>query len=332
MKAGARAPNLTWVRIMASDASTAGPMGLSSQVTVLFFLPPVSHNEEAVVRWNKLVEQFTDKQVNFVWIATEKEETLAPFLKRQPVRGWLVLDRAEDSYKAYGIEGGAGVLIDPRGMIAGFAFMEPDARQIQAVLDGRAIAIKGDATDAQMSSLMEGKTVRLNAEPHHSPPPPEKPDLPPSDEVHIALSKTEGTVGSVGPDHWMQRGFDVRGILSQVLNVEPSRILLPPAFDNATRYDFVLVPPVEEDEPAMKRRVREGIENYFHVTITPEIRPMDVYVMTVIEGKTPPRKSEDDALGGGFSTSSQRFRVPRVRHRPARRSKRRCVSRWRQSS
>lgn len=296
---------------MASDSASAGPTGLSGQVTVLLFLRPISHNEEAVGRWNKLVEQFADRQVNFVWIANEKEETLAPFLKKQPVRGWLVLDPAEDSYKAYGVEGAAGVLIDAHGTIAGFTFVPPpEARQIEAVLDGRAIAIKGDATEAQMTALMQDKAVRLDAEPYHSPPPPEKPTLPASDEVHISVSKTEGTVGSVGPDHWMQRGFDLRAILSQVLDVEPTRIFLPAALDNGTRYDFVLVPPVEEDEQAMKRRVREGIENYFHVTIAPKIRPMDVYVMTVIEGKTPPRKPENEFSGGGVYASSRSFKLP----------------------
>jgi hypothetical protein len=43
---------------------------------VLLFLRPVSRNEQAVSSWNKLVEQFADKPVNFVWIANEAEESL----------------------------------------------------------------------------------------------------------------------------------------------------------------------------------------------------------------------------------------------------------------
>jgi uncharacterized protein (TIGR03435 family) len=178
-------------------------------------------------------------------------------------------------------------------------------------LDGRSIAIKGEPSEAQTNAILDNKIVRLEAEPSRSPPPPQKPDLPPSDEVHISPSKTNGTVGSIGPDHWMQRGFNLRTILSKILGTNPSRIELPEAVDNGARYDFVLVPTREEDEETMNRQVREGIEKHFHVTISLVIRPMDVYVMTVVEGKTPPRKSEDKAFGGAIGVSTIRtFKLP----------------------
>lgn len=146
VRAGDPAPNLTWTKIVASSSTLAGPQNLSGQVTVLLFLRPVSHNEQTVSNWNKLVEQFADKPVNFLWIANEPEESLAPFLKSHAVRGWMVLDSQEESYKAYGIEGGAGVLIDTQGIIARYTSWTPDPKQIQAVLDGRAIAVKGKPT------------------------------------------------------------------------------------------------------------------------------------------------------------------------------------------
>jgi uncharacterized protein (TIGR03435 family) len=201
-------------------------------------------------------------------------------------------------------------LIDTSGKIAGFTFMAPEERQIQAVLDGHAIAINGYASDAQMDSILAGTAVRVEAEPFRSPPPPQKPDLPPSDEVHISLSKTKGTIGSIAPDHWMQRGFELTAILSQIMGTNPSRIELPPSLDNESKYDFVLVPPGEEDEETMNRQVREGIEKYFHVNIARAIRPMDVFVMSAMEGKTPPSKPESEAFGGGIGVSSQWFKLP----------------------
>ena len=178
-----------------------GPQSLFGPTTVLFFLPPVLHNEETVERWNKLVEQFAGKPVNFVWIANEKGETIEPFLKTHSVKGWMVLDPQEESFKTYGIEGSSGVLIDAQGVIAGFSPMDPQAEQVQAVLDGRAIAITGDATNAQMNAIFEGRAVRLDAEPHRMPPLPEKPNLSPSEEVHISPSHESGTVSSTGPDY-----------------------------------------------------------------------------------------------------------------------------------
>jgi uncharacterized protein (TIGR03435 family) len=309
VRAGDPAPPLAFSKIVRAGLGFGGPQSLSGQVTVLFFLRPVSHNEHAVAQWNKMVEQFAGKPVNFVWIANEKEETLEPFLKTHPVSGWMILDPQDESFKAYGIEGGGGVLIDPRGVIAGFTFMAPDARQIQAVLDGHAVAIQGDPTEEQMEAFFEGNLVRIDAEPHRSPPP-QKPDLPPpSEEVHISPSQTHGTIGSSGPDHWIQRGFDLKTIVATISRTDPSRVDLPESFDARVRYDFVLVPPREEDIETMYRRVREGIEKYFHVAISKQIRSKDVYVMTAIEGKTPPPKppAKPETDEDGWTTLSPRL-------------------------
>jgi hypothetical protein len=108
----------------------------------------------------------------------------------------------------------------------------------------------------------------------------------------------------------MRRGFDLRALLSSIFNTSPVRIELPPALDNGARYDFVFVPPQPEDEEIINRQVRDGIEKYFHVTVTPEIRSMDVYVITAQKGKTPPPKSESEAFGGGVAWTSRSFAVP----------------------
>lgn len=312
VNAGDPAPNLTWTKIVAYSSGSGGPRHLLGQTTVLLFLRPVSHNEQAVSNWNRLVEQFAGKPVNFVWIANEREKSLVPFLKSNPVRGWMVLDPQEESYKAYGVEGADGVLIESKGTIAGFTLMSPNAAQIQAVLDGHAIAVKDKPTESQMDAFFEGRAVRLEAEPFRSLRPPQKPNLPPSDEVHISHSQTDGTVSSTGPDHWMQCGFDLRTILSKVSATSPIRIELPAALDNGTRYDFVLVPPREEDEETINRKVRDAIGRYFHVTITPEIQTVDVYVMTAVKGKTPPKKSEDEAFCGSIGSISRSFRSDEI--------------------
>lgn len=313
VKAGDRAPNLTWTKIVASEAGSPEPQSLLGQNTVLLFLRPVSHNQETVERWNGLVEHFSGKAVNFVWIANEKEDTLFPFLKSHPVRGWLVLDPEEESYGAYGVEGSAGVFVDPHGIVTGFTLWAPEQDQVQAVLDGRGIVVEGEPTEDQLDALFEGKAVRLDAKPYRHPPPPpppQKPDLPPSDEVHISLSKENGTISSVGPDHWMHRGFDLRAILSTVSGISPTRIDLPAALDGGTKYDFVLVPPQQEDEATMIRQVREAIEKHFHVRVTPETRSMDVYVVTAIAGKTPPAKETDDQSFAGVTTfTTERYEM-----------------------
>lgn len=92
------------------------------------------------------------------------------------------------------------------GKIAGFARIIPEDRPIDAVLEGPAIAIAGDADDAQMDDILAGRAVRLDAQPYRLPRAEPKPDIPPSYEVHISPTETRGTSSVGGSDYWVQRG------------------------------------------------------------------------------------------------------------------------------
>jgi hypothetical protein len=69
--------------------------------------------------------------------------------------------------KAYGVEFG-GAIVYTNGRAAGFTFMMPEEKQIKAVQEGRAVAIKGDANDSQMDAILSGRAVRWDAGPHHT--------------------------------------------------------------------------------------------------------------------------------------------------------------------
>jgi uncharacterized protein (TIGR03435 family) len=138
-----------------------------------------------------------------------------------------------------------------------------------------------------------------------------KPDVPPSLEVGITLSKTNGTEETQGPDWWVQRGFDLKAVIAKVYERDPSRVVLPEALQNEERYDFVLVPPHEMDPPAMRHLLQQAIERHFHVNAAVESRLVDAYVMTALQGKTPLAKYGDAGMGGGsIGWSSQEFAVP----------------------
>lgn len=223
--------------------------------------------------------------------------------------GCLLLDPLGATAHAYGVEFG-GAIIEPNGRVAGFTFMLPEEKQIKAVQEGRAIAMKGDAEDSQMDAILSGRAVRLDAEPHRTPVPEGKPDIPPSFEVRISPSKTDGTGDNQGPDWWALRGFDLKAAIARVYEKDRSRIVLPDALQSEERYDFVLVPPHQMDPQAMLQLLQQAIEKHFHFSATVETRPADVYVMTAIEGKTPPAKAGDASMGGGsVGWSSREFVV-----------------------
>ena len=108
----------------------------------------------------------------------------------------------------------------------------------------------------------------------------------------------------------MRRGFELKAILAEISGVGPTRVELPAALDTGARYDFVLVPPHEEDTETINRPVRDGIAKHFQVSIASETRSMDADVITAVQGKTPRPKPEDEAMGGSFGTSWQAIAVP----------------------
>jgi hypothetical protein len=172
----------------------------------LQFLPPVTANAQAIGQWNEMIAQFRDRPVQFVWIATENWSVVKPFLREHPMDGWLLIDEKNEAARAYGCEMGGDVIINPSGRIAGFTQF-PDPEQLAGVLDGKA--------------------VRLETEPIRMLPPhaPGKPDIAPSYEVHISPSKTQGTEGSSGADFWVQRGFDLKTMISLVYEKDISRVI-----------------------------------------------------------------------------------------------------------
>ncbi len=197
------------------------------------------------------------------------------------------------------------VVVDPYGNIVGFtSFLQPD--QLSGVLDGKAVAIPRSTGDDQVFKLLAEGKVRLESEPGRFRPTdmPAKPDFPPSDEVHISPSKTKGTDSSSGPDFWVQRGFDLKTIVSMVYEKDLARVILPEQLDNGDEFDFVMVLPRQEDEKTIHQFVQRAIEKQFKVTAVVESKPAEVYVMTAIQGKTPPAKAGPESLGGGFTSAS----------------------------
>jgi uncharacterized protein (TIGR03435 family) len=168
------------------------------------------------------------------------------------------------------------------------------------------VAIARGTGDDEVFKLLEGGKVRLEAEPERTDPPPtpEKPDIAPSYEVHIPPSKTNGTDGSSGPDFWVQRGFDLKTMISMVYEKDLSWVVLPKAVDNDEKYDFVVVLPHEEDEKSIHQIAQRAIEKQFMLSAAVESQPAEVYVMTAITGKTPPAKTGNESFGGGFTNSS----------------------------
>lgn len=281
LKAGDPAPEVDWTKLVRSPESSKDTPSLAGQFTLLQFLP-LTPNRKAVARWNDLIAQFEGKPVQFVWVVSESSSAIEPFLREHPLNGWLLPDELRETASAWGCdEGTVLAIVGPSGTLLGFtSFIQPE--QLSAILEGNA------------AGWLESEPRRFEP-----PVPPLQPDFPPSYEVHISPTKTDGTNSYSSDTIWMRLGFDLKAMIAMVWEKDPSRVNVPAALDNGDRFDFVMLLPRAEDEAAIHRLVRDAIEKQFNVSVVAESRPADVYVMTAIPGKTPPSA---ETFGDGFSS------------------------------
>ena len=105
-------------------------------------------------------------------------------------------------------------------------------------------------------------------------------------EVHITPTtmQAENTSIETGGDTWSARGYDLKTLIAQVYDVDVRRIELPDNGMADSRYDMTVWLPVEVDADVMQRLLEDALEKKFKVSIRPESRAMDVYVLSAPNG------------------------------------------------
>jgi uncharacterized protein (TIGR03435 family) len=128
--------------------------------------------------------------------------------------------------------------------------------------------------------------------------------------VRISATKPDepGTFSKTGPDHWLTRGFELQETISRLYDIDASRVVLPAALDHK-RYDVALTLPKAEPREAMIQRARQAVEKKFALSLEYENRPMDVYVLTVVQGKPAPKAATELAAIAHSSMGSATIAV-----------------------
>ena len=123
-------------------------------------------------------------------------------------------------------------------------------------------------------------------------------------EVHIAATtlKAGSTSIAIGSDSWSARGYDLRTLIAQVYNVDVRRIDLPEGFAADARYDVSLDLATDVSPETMQQVLEDAIEKRFSVTIQPESRPMEVYVLTAPNGPGAAMHRHSFAVQGGLKS------------------------------
>jgi uncharacterized protein (TIGR03435 family) len=105
-------------------------------------------------------------------------------------------------------------------------------------------------------------------------------------DVHITPStmRVGSTSMEAGSDHWSARGYDLKTLISQIYDMDSRRIDYAEDGSGNTRYDVNLTLTDDVDDDGMQRMLKDALEKKFRLTITPESRAMDVYVLTAPNG------------------------------------------------
>ena len=305
--AGDAAPDIAFTQVLSAPGSRQWDQSnLQGQLTILVFSLRPSQNPQIVTLWNKLVDKYADKPVQFLFVSGEPESTLLPWLGQHPIKGWVFQDLDGKTGNAYGLHSPSTVFIGMDGKILGFGFggFPPQDAEVDAALEGRINTKR--PTRATWKAFQNSHLVLLNAEPFRFPSADEyKPKIPPSYVLHVSPSPEEEGGNFSGPDFKFLRSYTLREAISNVyfdeLSVNPNRVFLPQALDDNRRYDFSLVLPEAEDQNQIKSRMQQGIEDYFHLTVRRENRLLDVYVVTVTPGYAPPvvKRADNEMRAGG---------------------------------
>jgi len=305
VKAGDRAPDIAFTKVLGAPvAGSWSQSNLSGQLTVVAFYPDTSHNLESVTGWNDVVEKFADQPVQFVWITGEQESTLLPWLEEHPTSGWVLLDSKGQTGNAYGMEIPANVIVGADRKIVGFYMGTTETENLlEAVQDGRITTTRPDKTT--LKAFLESGKVHVDAEPWRMPRVDDhRPAFPPSYTVHVSVSQGEERGNASADDYWALRGFTLKEMIGELYEVNSIRLQLPASLDNNKRYDFALVLPKQESRDKMKERMRQGLQDYFHVTARRENRLVDVYVVSALPNRKPPALEPQTDQGMGGSVSS----------------------------
>jgi uncharacterized protein (TIGR03435 family) len=136
--------------------------------------------------------------------------------------------------------------------------------------------------------------------------------LAPTDRVRLLRvspsrrDRHEGPMVAITPQRVTAEGMTLRELVAWAYRADARRIDLPDGMSGRERYDARLDLPAPQSWPMLDRLIQDGLDRHFGITVTSEVRPSDVFVLTAIDGPSPGRRTHDDqgavAMYTGFST------------------------------
>ncbi len=267
---------------------------LKGKVTVLeFWNTCCGPCVKAIPHWNELVESFKNKPVVFISISDDNGDYLKSFLKRKPIKGWVVLDGPLDlTQTAFGFQGWPyTVIVDASGKVA-------------------AITHPALLKSSNLEEILAGKPCSLPTSQLHSPA---------ATNLVVATKPipTKIEISIKGPFPKPDRGaFDSRGwetlesfpafeakkayltdVISAFFDISPKLVFVKTKFSDGL-YDISAISP-HDQLPELKQQFAEKLKTTFGIAIQTKKQNVKVYVMTMVSTNAPGLKQVHHNGGGG---------------------------------
>jgi uncharacterized protein (TIGR03435 family) len=313
-KADEPAPPLSVERLLnAPDGASAEWGSLKGKVVVVeFWATWCAPCIASIPHLNDLAEQFRDEDVVFISLTDEPADTVEPFLKRRPIKGWVALDTDRQAGQAYGVSGIPHTFVIGRtGKILGDTHpsrLKPE--HIASALRGEPLGLEPEATGA----AAEGATVPRERKYGRSFMPGRFPavgtdhDVLPNPLAQVivrpALSAGGGSSGGSAENRQTWLNIDATSVIKaaygRAYQVSESRVDLKAALPDQKLDVAIWAPP--GDPQAYRRLVEVGIGSAFGLAAHTEQREVDVLLLRA-EDAAAQKLTPTASTGGSMSST-----------------------------
>jgi len=109
----------------------------------------------------------------------------------------------------------------------------------------------------------------------------------------------EGPMMVNTPQRVTAEGLTMRELIAWAYRADTRYVEMPAGVNDRERFDVRLDLTGPQSWPSIDRLVREGLDRHFGITVTREVRPIDVFILTATDRPSPGRRSHDDDAGFG---------------------------------
>jgi uncharacterized protein (TIGR03435 family) len=317
-KVGEAAPSLSAKVLLNAPAGASVEWGkLRGKVVVIeFWATWCAPCIASIPHLNELAERFRSDDVVFISLTSESQRTVEPFLKRRPIKGWVALDTADRTGKAYGVDGIPRTFIVGRdGKILGDA--EPDSlspEHIARALQGEPLDLAppriGEAPDDDRSTAPRKPAYSGGFAAGRFPAVGSATDPQPDPLVQIvvrpALDPETATSGASAKNRQTWLNVDavtvVKAAYGRAYQLPFSRVDVRARLPEQKLDVAIWAPP--GDIQLFRRLVESGLGSTFRLSAHTEEREADVMLLTVRNAG--PLKLAPTASTGGSMMSTDR--------------------------